>query len=241
MLESVTVAPGPQTQWNPPPPAPPPASERLRVAWQRRHESDYIFDFVTAIGWSLLTCGAYTYYVLYQLMRRSRDHNQRRWELLDATTTFAWEQAQAQGLTEELRPHFQVISDRISVLGGLATEFRDPVLWVVLMLVSGGIAQYVGWVLIDGDLVTHDEAERAIEAELGAIYARLGHPIATPEPGPSKGRHNVVGRIVATLASFGIYSLWWLHDLMVEGNAHFERNWQFEDELARASQSLMAA
>jgi hypothetical protein len=140
-----------------------------------------------------------------------------------------------------LRPHFQRISERIRALSELATEFRDPALWLVLMFVSGGIAQYVGWVLIDVDLVKHDAAERAIESELAAIYSRLGRPIAAPDPTASKGRHNTVGRIVATIASFGIYSLWWLRDLMVEGNAHFERNWQFEDELARASQSFMTA
>jgi hypothetical protein len=242
MLESVTDQPFPPSQSGPAPQvAPPTASERLRVAWQRRHESDYIFSFATALGWLLLTCGFYGYYIFYQLVRRSRDHNQRRWELLDAATSFAWEQAQAQGRTEELRPHFQQISERMRGLSELAAEFRDPALWVVLMLVSGGIAQYVGWVLLDVDLVKHEAAERAIESELAAIYARLGRPIAAPDPTPLKGRHNTVGRIVATLASLGFYSLWWMRDLMIEGNAHFERNWQFEDELARASQSFMAA
>jgi hypothetical protein len=220
---------------------PPATSDRLRIAWQRRHESDYIFDFWTALGWTILSCGFYSYYVFYQLVRRSRDHNQRRWELLDAATNLAWEQAQLQGVSEELRPNFQHISDRARVLSQLATEFRDPVLWVVLSFVSAGIAQYVGWVLLGGDLVKHEAAEREIEAELVTIYARLGQPIAVPVPPPLKGRHNVAGRIIATIASCGLYSLWWLHDLMVEGNAHFERNWQFEDELARASQSFPAA
>jgi hypothetical protein len=232
----------PNPPWGTPPArTPPSAADRLRVAWQRRHETDYIFDFATAFGWMLLSCGIYGYYVFYQLVRRSRDHNQRRWELIDAATSFAWEQAQAQGVSEELRPHFERISDRARVLGEVAAEFRDPALWVVLSIVSGGIAQYVGWALLDGDLVKHEAAERAIEAELTTIYARLGRPISVPDSPPPRGRHNVAGRVIATLASCGFYSLWWLHDLMVEGNAHFERNWQFEDTLARASQSFLAA
>ena len=232
----------PPPQWGAAPQwAPPSAAERLRVAWQRRHESDYIFDFATAFGWSLLTCGVYMYYVFYQLMRRSRDHNRRRWELLDAATSFAWEHAQAQGVAEELRPRFEHVSERMRVLSDLSTEFRDPVLWFVLMFVSGGIAQYVGWVLLDGDLVKHEAAERVIEAELAAIYTRLGCPISALDTSAVKGRHNTGGRIVATLASCGIYGFWWLRDLMVEGNAHFQSNWRFEDELARASQSLLAA
>ena len=223
------------------PMATPSASERLRVAWQARHESDYIFDSPTAVGWTLLTFGAYGLYVFYQLVRRSRDHNQRRWALLDAATEFAWEQSKAKGLSDELRPNFELISTRARDLGDIAAEFRDPVLWVVLSVVTFGLAQYVGWILLDGDLVKHEAAERDIEAELAKIYARLGRPIANEVQTPLKGAHNAAGRLIATLASCGLYGLWWLHDLMAEGNAHFERNWRFEDELAHASQSLLAA
>jgi hypothetical protein len=240
MLESVIPPPVPVSSGTQPW-GQPPASERLRVAWQQRHESDYIFNFATAFGWLLLTCGIYGYYILYQLMRRSRDHNRRRLDLLDAATSFAWEQAQAQGVSEALRPDFQRISDRMRELNEVASEFRDPALWVVLSVVSSGLAQYVGWIFIDGDLVKHDEAERAIETDLASIYARLGQQIEPPDPTRTKAGHNVVGRIVATLASLGFYSIWWMRDLMVEGNAHLEQNWRFEDDLARASQALMAA
>jgi hypothetical protein len=27
----------------------------------------------------------------------------------------------------------------------------------------------------------------------------------------------------------GIYGLWWLYNLMVEGNQHFDRDWAWED------------
>ena len=253
MLRPMSALPPTPPQWGPVPggtagpagapewaaaPMAVPASERTRVAWQRRHESDYLFDFWTAFGWTLLSCGVYGFYVFYQLMRRSRDHNRRRLELLDAATTFAWEQARARGLDEALRPNFERIAANMRVLGRLTTEFRDPALWVVLMIVSG-VAEIVGWIFIDGDLVDHDHAEGAIEADLAVIYTRLGRPIAAPDPARLKGRHNYVGRIFAFLGSFGIYGLWWLRDLMDEGNRHFEHNWRFEDELAQATQSLM--
>jgi hypothetical protein len=217
-----------------------PPAERLRTAYQQRHESDYVFRFWTAFGWCLLTGGLYAFYVLYQLVRRSRDHNRRRLELLEAAAAFAWEQAQTRGLTDELRPEFQRVSEHTRVLGGLTNTFRDPALWVVLMLVTGGIAQYVAWILLDGDLVRHEQAEHAIESDLAAIYARLGRPITALDPSPSKGRHNVVGRIIATIASLGFYAIWWMRDVMIDGNAHFEQNWRFEDDLARASRWLLA-
>jgi hypothetical protein len=217
------------------------APDRLRIAWQRRHDSDYIFSFWTALGWTILTCGFYAIYVVYQLVRRSRDHNFRRMELLDAATTFAWEQAQAQGLEEELRPNFERIGASMQTLRIQSTQFRDPVVWLILAVVARFIVEIVAFVLLDGDLVTHDYAEGAIETELSIIYGRLGATLPPPNPARLKGRQNYVGRIIATIFTFGIYGLWWEYDVMTEGNRHFEENWRWEDDLAAATQTLLGA
>lgn len=216
-----------------------PSTDRIRVAWQRRHETDYVFSFWTALGWTILTFGIYWFYVLYQLVRRSRDHNARRLELLDAATAFAWEQAEAQGLTGELRPNFERVALQTSVLRGLTAEFREPALWVLLSLIASGLAQIVAYILLDGDLVKHDYAEGAIEAELSSIYERLAMPVAPPDPSRLKGRHSYGGRIAATLLTCGVYMLWWTYDVMVEGNRHFEHNWRWEDDLAAQVQQAL--
>ncbi len=215
--------------------------DRVRMAWQRRYETDYIFDFWSAFGWTVLTCGIYGYYVLYQLVRRSREHIQRRIELLDGATLFAWQQAEARDLQEELRPGFERIAANMATLRRQTTEFRDPAIWLVLDIVSGGYARFVAYCLLDGDLVTHDYAEGAIEADLAAIYNRLGANLVAPNPNRLKGKHNYVGRVIATIFTCTIYGLWWLYDMMVEGNRHFEENWVWEDGLAQAVQSLEPA
>src|SRR5690348_14333268 len=87
-----------------------PPAERVRAAYNSRSLTDYEFSFWTALGWTVLTCGVFGYYVYFQMIRRVRDHNRRRLEELDATTTFAWEQAQRRGLGEELTPAFQRIA-----------------------------------------------------------------------------------------------------------------------------------
>jgi hypothetical protein len=226
-----------------PQPYAPPAStaDRVRMAWQRRHETDYVFSFWTALGWTILTCGLYSLYTFYQLMRRDRDHNLRRIELLDAAAAFAWERTEANGLGDELRPAFERIGAQMGRLRQLTTEFREPALWVVIAIFARGLAELIGYVFIDGDLVRHDYAEGAIEAELSAIYARLGSSITPPDPSRLKQRHNYVGRALATLFTCGIYGLWWTYDVMVDGNRHFEHNWTWEDDLARSVQSLMVA
>src|SRR5438552_8492808 len=104
------------------------------MEWHQRAATDYRFDFWTAFGWTILTCGIYGIYVVYQLVRRSRDHNARRLELLDAATTLAWQQAEARGLSGELQPSFNRISAELGVLRQQSAQFRDPALWTLLSI-----------------------------------------------------------------------------------------------------------
>jgi hypothetical protein len=216
----------------------PSAADRIRIAWQQRPETDYHFDFWTALGWTLLSCGFYGFYVFYQLIRRSRDHNLRRIAMLEASSTFAWEKAQANGISNELQPNFNRISAELGVLQRQAGEFRDPIVWTLISIIASFVVHIIMYILLDGDLVKHDRAEGAIEHELSIIYTRLGAPVPPPDPSRLKDTHNYVGRVIATIATCGLYSLWWLHDVMVEGNAHFEHNWRWEDALVASVQQL---
>jgi hypothetical protein len=225
--------------WGPPPASP---VERVRAAYQRRAATDYVFEqpglniFLTGI-----TCGIFGIYLFYQLMRRDRDHNQRRLELLDAANALAWEQANERGLADELRPTFERVAVQLEVLRRLTREFRDPVIWVVIDVLARGLAMIVGFVFIDQDLDAHDRAEGAIEADLSTIYGRLGYPLPSADPSRVKGRHNYGGRIVAAIFTCGIYLLWWTYDMQVEGNRHLETNWVWDDALAGAVGSMPGA
>jgi len=211
----------------------------VRIAWQQRGETDYRFDFWTALGWTILTCGIYGFYVTYQLVRRSRDHNARRLELLDAATALAWQRAEASGISTELQPNFNRVWAELGVLRHQATQFRDPVVWTLLSIL--GIVRIIVVILLDGDLVDHDRAEGAVEHELSTIYTRLGAAVTAPDPSRMKQRHNYVGRVVATLLTCGIYFLWWEYNVMTDANVHYDHNWRWEDSLAASVQQLAAA
>src|SRR6266700_5554481 len=163
----------------PGPPAPS-AAERVRVAALRRDESDYIFSYWSALGWTVLTLGIYGFYVFYQLVRRMRDHNARRLELLDAATTVAWEQAGRQGLQQEMGPSFERAAGHLAVLRQMTGDFREPVIWLVLAIVVRGIAEIVAFVLLDQDLIKHGQAEAGAGYELSVIYGRLGQQVPSP-------------------------------------------------------------
>jgi hypothetical protein len=208
------------------------------MAWQSRGDSDYIFNYWTALGWTILTLGIYGFYAFYQLMRRMRDHNARRLELLDAAITLGWEEAGRRGLQAELTPSFQRASAHLAVLRRMTGDFRDPLIWVLLSIVASAIVHVIAFIFLDQDLVNHDRAEVGVEYEVALIYGRLGHPLAYPDTNRVKGQHNYAARVVVLIVTFGIYGFWWWYDMMEEPNRHFYINWAEEDELATAVQAL---
>ncbi|TMM17346.1 MAG: hypothetical protein E6G01_06385 [Actinobacteria bacterium] len=214
--------------------------DRLRQAYQRRHESDYIFSFWTALGWSVLTLGVFYFYVFYQLMRRMREHNLRRLELLGAARDFAWEVAGGRGLQDELRPHFERAATHLDGLQRMTRDFRDPTIWLLLSIVGGrlGFVEIIAYVFLDGDLVRHDIAEGGAESEVATIFSRLGQPVPQPDPARIKGKHNYIARVIVSIVTVGIYAFWWTYNMMNEPNRHFEVNWAWEDSLAQAAQAL---
>ena len=244
-----------------------PAIERLHAVYQRRHETDYIASFWSALGWGILTLGFFWVYLYYELIRRMRDHNARRLDLLDAANAYAWEVAGQQGLQEELRPHFERTAGDLDDLCLVGTKLKDPVIWLVIYLaafwftsarvalglppaptirldlaglniVAVLIVVFIVYCGLDGELIKHDLAEGGVEAELAIIYTRLGQPLPQPDPARIKGKHNYVARIIVSIVTVGIYTLWWTNNMMNEPNRHFEINWVWEDSLAHAAQAL---
>jgi hypothetical protein len=221
-------------------PAPPQmtAAQRVRVAARRRDETDYIFHYWTALGWTILTLGIYGFYVFYQLIRRMRDHNARRLELLDAATTVAWDQAGRQGLQQEMAPSFERAAGHLAVLRQMTSDFREPVIWLLLAIVARGIAEIVAFVLLDQDLIKHSQAEAGAGHELSVIYGRLGQQLPSPDQRQVKGPDNYVGRILAAIVTLGIYMFWWFYNQIDEPNKHFTSNWAQEDELVTAVEAI---
>ena len=238
-------ASGPQFPGAHPGPLPGPfqaaASDRVHAAWLGRSQTDYLFNYWSAFGWTVLTLGIYGFYVFYQLVRRMRDHNVRRLELFDASLTFAWERADALGLQEELTPSFQRAAAHVAVMRQMTTDFREPAAWLVLSIIARGIVEIVAFVLLDGDLIRHDHAEIGVEYELSLIYGRLGQSVPAPDQQRTKAPDNYVGRVIVSIVTLGIYLFWWYWNQMDVPNQHFQGNWLQEDALVGAVEALRPA
>ena len=210
------------------------AADRIRQAVHERPTTDYTFHFWSALGWTVLTFGLYSFYVFYQLMRRSQEHNRRRAALLAAAQDLAAERAAEQGKTETLRSELDRVEADVQQLRAMDNDYRDPVLWLVACVFVNGLAWLAGAILLDQDLIRHERHERAAADTLTRVFAELDVTLPAPIPA-AKQPHNYVGRIVAVVCSFGLYSLWWVADVMREGNANFQQDDGWEDALAAAT------
>jgi hypothetical protein len=207
-------------------------AERVRKAVDERAATDYKFGFWSALGWTVLTLGLYSFYVFYQLMRRSRDHNRRRAALLAAAHDLAAERAAEQGNTEAVRGELDNVDAAVQQLRALDNDFRDPFLWLLACIIGNGLAWLAGAVLLDQDLIRHERHERDAVAALTPVFAELGITLpASADAG--KQPHNYIGRVIAAICTFGLYALWWVADVMREGNANFAQDHAWEDELAK--------
>lgn len=207
----------------------------MLAARDARGRSDYLFDFWTALGWTVLTCGLYSFYVSYRLVERMREHNRRRLAFLEAANEAAWQRARDQGRQEELRPRFERVGADLQVMRQMTTDFRDPALWLVLVIVGSTVAMLVLYWLLDADLVKHSGAEGDAEVQLTELFEILGMSslgmagVRLPGPPPPKAPHQYALRILVVFLTCGIYTYWWLYDLMKDANEHFRRDWAWED------------
>ena len=209
------------------------AEERIQRAVSERPSTDEVLRFWPALGWTVLTLGLYGFYVFYQLMRRARDHNRRRVRLLLAASELARQRAVARGTAETMNPAVEQVQTDVESLRAMDDGFRDPTIWLLVSLVGSGLVWLAEAILLDQDLIRYERHERAAEAQLTRLFAELG--ISLPAPAtPVKQPHNYVGRIVAVICTLGLYSLWWVADLMREGNRHFHGDQAREDALAAA-------
>ena len=142
-------------------------ADRIRVAWQRRAESDYLFELLDRVRLDD------PHVRLLRLLRhvparaplaRSQPAPHRAARRRDHVRVAAGRGARARATSCSRtsiasRPSSACCARR-------PREFRDPIVWTLLSLVAAAIVHIIMFILLDGDLVTHDRAEGAIEHEL---------------------------------------------------------------------------
>lgn len=218
-------------------------SEQIRFNWQRRPSTDEVIEFWPAFGLTIITCGIYGLFIAFKLAARMSEHARRRAAFLEGLVGFIWTTANDQPdspekakILNELLPGAQ---RKIADLKEVELRAQDPIFWVIIRAVASFIGDILEYYSLDKQRVEHDLAEGEAEYYLSQALRMLGGVAPDPQPSRVKPLHNTTNRIIATIATCGIYSLWWMADIMRDTNEHFAINWSWEDYVARDVQNIL--
>jgi hypothetical protein len=171
-------------------------------------------------------------YLVYSLINRQNQHMTREEELFRETLE---------------RARSGTPQDRMSVLLPLSsaeqdfyrlvqkTHDRSAILWALLVLIP-----YAGWIfliismyLVSQELNFHEQTEQLLLQDIGRVLAGGTHRQALPSDVIS-GRANSLAYLFVSFVTLGVMSLFWLHRITVEQEAHFEQHAVFEPGLLLA-------
>ncbi|MGH2924729.1 MAG: DUF4234 domain-containing protein [Solirubrobacterales bacterium] len=227
-----------------PPPAAPPAVQQpgqpsaiesfslLDRESRRRRDTDQQLSFAMFLVLGFITLGIYVIYVHYKMIERQQEHYKRMGRFNQDLFQVVEERAEATGQTAALArdiDELRQLNDNYQRLQ--RGKERNPALWIILAIVTLGIAYlYIFWFLND-DLVLHQSAEAEYIEKASAVLNKLGigrHPVVVEQVVLDRSYPLYLFLSVITIGFFGIY---WNYVLIRDPNEHFLEHDRFEDQL----------
>ncbi len=179
--------------------------------------------FVASVGLSYLT---------YTLINRQNKHTVREQELF-------WEalnQARSQTRQDDIKALIPLSSAEEDFSKLLQkTRERSAVLWALLALIP-----YAGWIflvialyLLSQDSNAHEQSERLFLEDIDRTLGVLASKGLPPKNVPHYPR-NSLGYAIASVLTLGVFSLFWLREMVKGPEAHFGYHASFEPSLLEA-------
>lgn len=206
------------------------ARELLEADFRVREFSDWRTDFWTAFLLVVVTCGIYSFYILYKLMERRQQHFERIVNLRVHLIEELRQRAAAAGRDD--------VEAEISELEGLHLEAtmrdrsgeRSPMLWLLLHFFAGVTDLYVFYFLND-DFRAHEANEQRFMGRASDVMMKLGM-ISQPLPVmPVIPERNFVSFLIFSLITCGVYLVYWWYTLITDPNNHFDNHVAWEQQL----------
>ena len=200
---------------------------------RRRNETDYRFNYWTYLGWTILTFSYYGHYATYRLVQRRQEHARRRlafmsyfWHTLNQRAEESGRRAEvAEGLDNLSRIYQQIDAYELR-------NKREPVLWMILRLIIGFVGAYINHFL-NKDLVFLDEWETSYAQNAEWVMQKLGMNVTVPKRSKPVQNRSTGLYVFLVIITFGIFSLVWRYQTMMDGNGHFDDDAAIEDALLR--------
>jgi hypothetical protein len=225
----------------PPPPASPAIGDQrggletfplLDRESRRRRETDSQLSYAMYLVVGFITLGIYVIYVHFKLIQRQQEHYKRMGRFSDDLLKLIEERAndtgQMQAKAREIDEIRLLNEDYQRLQRG---KERSPALWIILSIITIGLAfLYVLWFL-NADLVAHQRAEAEYIEKASGILNRLGigrHPVVVEQVVPDR---SFPLYLFLTIITIGLFEFYWAYVRIKDGNDHFLEHDRFEDQL----------
>jgi hypothetical protein len=199
---------------------------------RRRRETDTQISFAMYLVVGFLTLGIYAIYVHFKLIQRQQAHFERMGRFNEDLFGIIEERAADIGATQTLAPSIEeirVLNEEYQRLQ--RGRERSPALWIILTIVTFGLAGFYVLYFLNNDLREHQRAEAEYIEKASAVLNKLGigkHPIVVEQVVPDR---SFPLYLLLTVITIGLFEFYWGYVRIKDGNQHFLEHDRFEDQL----------
>lgn len=112
-------------------------------------------------------------------------------------------------------------------------EEKSATLWIILSLVTFGIAWLYVLYFLTRDPHRHDSRQQPFMQQVQMALSKLGKTVVVPSWKTIPSRSFFLYFILSIL-TLGLFEFYWYYVLIKDFNEHFKAQWSFEDQLAYA-------
>jgi hypothetical protein len=206
------------------------SADRLHRDVARRGETDFQIDYFIHLLLSILTCLVWTVFVAYRAIRRRDLHFVRAADFAADAVDTVRERAESMGKRQLVDGHLSTLEVVARDLRNQATE-RGALLWVILSIVTGGLAYFVLAHFLQEDFRRHEQTEVEFANQLSETLRILGLPTGAGGFAPRILPHSFPLYLLLTLFSCGLFGFYWFYQLNSEENGHMTSHLAWESDV----------
>ena len=191
-----------------------------------------LYFWTDAVLLPLVTLGIWGFVLIYRLINRRDEHFRREAQLDRDLLQSLKDRLQARSVDPYNLPEMAALERAIRDKE-MSEQPRNAVLWLIVSLVTSGLGTLVIEYFATVDWYYHEQRQIEVVRRSNALLAAANIPASLQytydEVLPE--RHFWLN-LIATMASFGIWGIWWGYHMLADGNRHYENQWRWEDSLS---------
>jgi hypothetical protein len=108
---------------------------------------------------------------------------------------------------------------------------KSAVLWIILSIITFGIAGLYVLYFLTRDPYNHDRRQQSFIQQTQSAMSKLGKVVVNPSWKSLPSRSFIL-YFILSLVTLGLFEFYWYYVLIKDFNEHFRAQWQFEDSMA---------